>query len=132
MSNSIRVLFVDDEVAGSDLLVLLFRHVFEQSPGLEAYSAPNGRDALELLKSHGPFDLVITDYLMPQCDGCCLIQAVRSGGTEDGPSPTPRSVPIILITMGTDHDCFREATARLFKPFLARELIDLVRAVIER
>lgn len=59
------------------------------SRGYVCIQAANGRDALQ--RMHGnSFDVLVTDYMMPQMDGLALARAVRQDGG--------RSLPVILVT----------------------------------
>jgi two-component system chemotaxis response regulator CheY len=81
----------------------------------------NGRIAIERL-DEGPFDLVLTDVLMPEVDGIEVIKAVRrvhpdtrilavSGGTPN----LPAGYALKMTEMFS-------ADAVLYKPFLNEEL----------
>ena len=66
-----RILIVDDDPdIGIMLKQLLERH------GHEASAVLNGHKALESLEL-SPFDIVITDIIMPEMDGIELIMAIR-------------------------------------------------------
>lgn len=68
-----RVLLVDDEAAARDLLVRgLQRH------GFTAQGAADGQAAVELL--HLPWDVVITDLVMPRMDGIQLLAEMKIRG----------------------------------------------------
>jgi CheY-like chemotaxis protein len=67
-----RILVVDDELN----LVLLLQAVLEQLPDCEIEIAGGGEEALQLF-SEAPFDLLITDYRMPDMDGITLAARVR-------------------------------------------------------
>ncbi len=67
-----KILLVDDEEAIRKMVhVILGDELYEFS------EAGNGREAQILLEKE-PFDLIITDVIMPDCDGIELIMAVRS------------------------------------------------------
>jgi DNA-binding NtrC family response regulator len=76
--NSIkRILVVDDEpVTVSSLIFYL------TTKGFFLASAFNGREACSLLKEGGekgyPYDLVITDVMMPEMDGIALMEWIKS------------------------------------------------------
>lgn len=86
----IRILLVDDSAAARG-------HVRRTlaAAGLDCIvEAEDGRQAVALLEKE-TFDLVVTDYNMPNLDGRGLIDFIRNR------SSTP-SVPIILVTTETD------------------------------
>lgn len=68
-----QILVVDDDESIREMISFaLLRE------GYEVRSADNGREALGLLAAV-PTDLIITDLVMPQCDGYELITAIRKG-----------------------------------------------------
>ena len=69
-----RVLIVDDEEA---LLPLLQKKLTRLDPSYEVLTARDGFSALEQLKQQD-FDLVITDFKMPEMDGLELLTSIRS------------------------------------------------------
>lgn len=79
-----RVLIVEDNKA--HLLSLTKRL---KAWGVEVNTASNGKVALEKIKQHKPFDLVLTDLFMPEMDGLELAKTLKNQGTD---------IPIILIT----------------------------------
>ncbi len=66
-----RLLLIDDDPA----LLLLLRRTLERS-GYEVVTAPNGREGLQRLAA-APFDLLITDIVMPEMEGLELILKLR-------------------------------------------------------
>jgi CheY-like chemotaxis protein len=68
-----RVLIADDEGAIRDMLARLL-----QKQGLTVETATDGADALRKLESSEPFDLLVTDMIMPGMDGSELIAAARA------------------------------------------------------
>lgn len=119
-----RVLVVDDDEG----IVVLLTDVLE-TMGLEVTTAPNGASGLEKVRAQ-PFDLVITDILMPEEDGISLVQQIRSECCD---------VPIIAISGGGNllpsHWGLKMtqafgADAILHKPFQMKELTDKVRELL--
>ncbi|MEN6610724.1 MAG: response regulator [Methanoregulaceae archaeon] len=80
----IRVLLVDDEPALLDLGKLYL----EKTRGFSVNTAPSGWNALRLLQET-PFDVIVSDYLMPGMDGISLLKAVRE---------TWPKIPFIIFT----------------------------------
>ena len=71
MSNSKRILVIDDEPTALDLL----RRILEMN-GYEVLVAANGLEGVELFRQQ-PCDLVITDMVMPVKDGLQTILDLR-------------------------------------------------------
>ncbi|HEX7114616.1 MAG TPA: diguanylate cyclase [Steroidobacter sp.] len=67
-----RILLVDDEPTQRLIVARLLKRA-----GYEVETAANGKEALEMLQS-GDFQLLITDWEMPQMDGIALCGALRS------------------------------------------------------
>jgi|GEM_PF-1082662 len=68
-----KVLIVDDNDNNRAILYNNFRHW-----GIECIDFNNGYDAIEHLKNHGPYDVVIVDYHMPGIDGITTIEEIRN------------------------------------------------------
>ena len=66
------ILIVEDDLLSRTLLEL-----YLQQEGYPFVSAVNGREALECFE-RSPFQIVITDWLMPEMDGTDLCRAIRS------------------------------------------------------
>ena len=115
-----RTLLVDDEPAirrrVRSILVDL---------GCEVVEADNGRVAIEALGA-GPFDLVVTDLMMPEVDGLGVLREVRA---------RHRHVPVVVITASgkaTDAVAVMKAGATDFvnKPFHEQELRDVLQTAL--
>lgn len=85
MSNTRRILVVEDNPAMANVIRFNL-----QNAGMETETAGNGREAWLRLQEQD-FDLVITDYQMPEMDGRQLCLAIRQ-------CPRHRDIPIILLT----------------------------------
>ncbi len=77
------ILLVDDNNHG-----LIARKTVLEELGYKVQSAISGEEAFELF-SKGKFEIVITDYRMPNMDGIQLIQKIRELRPE---------VPIVLLS----------------------------------
>ncbi len=77
------VLVVEDSRTQSTQIRLMLKHA-----EFEVYLAENGREALDVLKTHTP-DVVLTDLQMPEMDGLELVQVLR----EKYPQ-----LPVVLMT----------------------------------
>lgn len=67
------ILIVDDEPTQCFALQIAIRKM----ENFQAMTASNGVEALDLIERHS-FDLMITDYRMPEMDGLELVRRVRS------------------------------------------------------
>jgi len=70
-----RALVIDDSKA---MRMILGR--FLKAAGFEVSEACHGRDALDQLGRHGPVDLALVDWNMPEMNGLEFVQAVRADG----------------------------------------------------
>ena len=72
---SSKILIVDDE---APIRALLRSAV--STPGFSVFDADGGRRALEIASVEAPFDLVVTDILMPGMDGFELAEELSRAG----------------------------------------------------
>ncbi len=111
-----RILFVDDEPQ-----ILQSNSKIMEHYGYEVVPADNPVTALELFKSHSDFfDLVITDYFMPNMTGLELAKKINE---------MSREIPIILCT-GFSILLTKETLEEngiceiIMKPVIVKELLD--------
>jgi signal transduction histidine kinase len=107
------ILLVDDEalllMAGADMLASSGHHVTQ---------AGSGAEALDLLKTGGPFDLLITDHAMPGMTGAELAKQARAAAP---------NIRVVLASGFQDIPGEEEADwTRLRKPYMESDLIDLI------
>ncbi len=117
-----KVLICEDEEIM--LTALAFRL---RKQGLEVLVAEDGKQALQLIKSHSP-DLIVADIMMPFVTGLELITFVR----QDMKS----SLPIIVISALENDEVVLEAfrlgaTDFITKPFKPNELILRIKKIFQ-
>lgn len=94
--------------------------------GFDVYEAADGLTALGLSRQH-EFVVALSDVQMPVMDGFALIRSLRRSG---------HYFPVILMSgsgyVGTSAAIRAGAASFLSKPFKRDELLDIVRATIEK
>lgn len=84
-----RVLYVEDSPTSARVICGLL-----QKYGLQVVHVPDAAQALELLRKSGPFDLVLTDYLLPgTLTGGDLVCAIRADLR-----CSAQTLPVLVIT----------------------------------
>jgi len=117
------ILVVDDD---RDIRELITDYLIKS--GYRATGAANGREMRAMLSANA-IDLVILDIMMPGDDGLTLCRQLRSD--------TQRNLPILMLTArseDTDRILGLEMGADdyLIKPFVARELLARIKAILRR
>jgi two-component system cell cycle response regulator CpdR len=122
--NSLSILVADDE----DSIRSLLEH-FLKNAGYDVVVVGNARDACELIRKQ-PFDLVITDILMPDGDGLDLINEIKRE------QPTSRILAISgggRYLEGSDYLKLAKglgAHGAMMKPFTWQQLQDAINVVL--
>ena len=120
MDKKPKILFVDDE----QLLHDLFDRLFSRS-GMEFKSCLNASQAMEAL-AEGEYDLVITDFMMPDIDGFQLLAHIR------------QEHPTTKVIMITAHANVQHAVRTMKsgaidyipKPFSTTELVERIEKIL--
>jgi two-component system chemotaxis response regulator CheY len=116
-----QALVVDDSRAVRKLLAQTLREL-----GFETTEAENGRAALAALEMETrPFELILTDWNMPEMNGLDFLKAVRQEAVYD-------SVPVLMVTTETELEHMAAALAAganeyIMKPFNRDILTDKLR-----
>ena len=122
MSDSLRVLLVDDDAAIRRALRTSLNEL-----GFHTTEAGRGEEAIHLVRS-ATFDVVLLDVQMPGMGGIKTLASLRS--------IAPR-LPILMVTVQDSEEQKVEALERgaddyIVKPFGVRECIARMRAVVRR
>lgn len=100
------VLVVDDEAA-----VRRLAHRILSEEGVRVFEAGDGQEALEVLRTTGPVDLILVDVVMPHVDGAALVRHLRS---------TYPAQPILYMSAYPAEVLARHGETELDLPFLAK------------
>lgn len=116
------ILVVDDEAE----LLEMVKSIFERAGFTQILTAVSGKTALEICKEKQP-DMVILDVMMPGMDGFATLRELRKTS----------KVPVLMLTArGEAEDKFagfeNGADDYLLKPFLPKELLFRVQAILKR
>ncbi len=101
--------------------------IYLKSQGYSTLQAENGREGLELVKSHPDIHLAVVDLMMPVMDGLSMIQEVRKS----------HDFPIIILSAKSEeidkiNGLTLGADDYLTKPFSSMELLARVNAALRR
>ena len=122
MDDSIRILVVDDEADIRRIIRILL-----ESRGYRVLEAPNGRLAVETIRTEPDVDLILLDIMMPELSGIEASREIRSIS----------SAPILFLTARTQEQDKLEAYSSggddyLAKPFSHGELLMKVDSLLRR
>ena len=117
------VLIVDDESSARLTTEAVLSDDFDVA------LARSGEEALEHMR-RGPFEVVVTDLVMPGMSGLDAARALRQDASMDG-------LPIIMLTARAQESDIEQgfeagADDYIVKPFSPRELASRVSAVLAR
>jgi len=117
-SSVLNVLVVDD-----DFLVAMNTTAMLEDAGHSVVTAYSGQEALKIIESNRPFDLLITDQGMPNMTGQRLIERIRTQFPE---------LPVILATGYAETPPGLAASViRLAKPFMQAELLQAIKGAVK-
>jgi two-component system chemotaxis response regulator CheY len=119
---NLHVLVVDDSSSARAYLIRVLKNI-----GIKSITeAENGKRGSEIIEGHS-FDLVITDYNMPEMDGGELVEFIRNKSWQN-------TLPIVMITSERDEkrlDAVRQSgvTAICDKPFDPSQIKNLIEQI---
>lgn len=118
-----KILIIDDSATMRQMINIILK-----GAGHEIVQAVEGSEGLSKLDQS--FDLVITDYNMPNMNGVEVIKRIRSGDANP-------SVPVLMVTTESE-DAKKQAgkdagaTGWVTKPFQKEQLLGVVDKVLSR
>lgn len=117
-----RILVVDDEEAIREVVSSMLNQA-----GFSSRQAASGVEALELLDSGAQFELILTDLMMPELDGACLLEKVKERFPD---------ITVVMVTAVHDISVALAAIRNgaydyLLKPFEREQLLAMVRRALE-
>lgn len=122
MSNSIKILWADDEI---DLLKpQLF---FLEKKGYSVETVTNGHDALDVLDEQNDIDVVFLDESMPGLTGLETLSRIKS---------TNQNIPVVMITKNEAENLMEEAIGSqiddyLIKPVNPNQILLTLKKIID-
>ena len=120
-----KVLVVDDDVRNIFALTSLL-----ENQEMDVLSAPNGRDAIGIIRNTSDVSIVLMDIMMPDMDGYETIREIRK-------APEFRTIPILALTAkamkGDREKCLNAgASDYIAKPVNTDQLLSLMRVWLFR
>ncbi len=101
-----RVLVAEDEVSLAELV-----RVNLEDDGHEVHIVEDGRYAIRAMMKDGPFDVVVTDLMMPWCDGFDFLRAI---------GPKHRGARVVILTAHDDSYTRARAGAENVDAFIVK------------
>jgi two-component system chemotaxis response regulator CheY len=127
MDKNMKILVVDDFSTMRRIVRNLLVELGFSNPLIQ--EADDGNNALIMLKSQ-PFDLVVTDWNMPNMTGIDLLRAIRAEASLKG-------LPVLMVTAENNRDQIIAAAQAgvngyIVKPFNAVTLKEKLTKIFER
>jgi len=113
-----RVLIVDDDAPVLKSTSRIFRAI-----GCEVFLAAGGREALEVVRTQTPLDLVVSDLEMPGMRGTDLVREIGR--------ISPATVHVLMTGAQVDPKAVPEGVPLVRKPFSIEELLGAARAAVD-
>ncbi|WP_376792103.1 response regulator transcription factor [Thermoflexus sp.] len=119
-----RILIAEDERDIRELIAFTL-----EFGGFQVITTTNGQEAVELARRHRP-DLILLDVRMPKMTGYEACRILKS-------QEETRTIPVVFLSAKGQESEIRQgmeagADAYILKPFAPDELIQQVRAILDR
>ncbi|MGN6227747.1 chemotaxis response regulator CheY [Dyella sp. KULCS107] len=127
MNKNMKILVVDDFSTMRRIVRNLLVELGFSGPLIQ--EADDGENAMVMLKSQ-PFDMVVTDWNMPNMTGIDLLRAIRAEASLKG-------LPVLMVTAENNRDQIIAAAQAgvngyIVKPFTAATLQEKLTKIFER
>lgn len=115
------ILVVDDEADIRDIYEMILKRAFP----LDVVAAGSGKEALEIVKSRGRPEIIISDYRMPDGDGLFLYKGLQE-----------MNVKVPFVVCSTDIPVIKEKFPEVYgfveKPKIIGPVVDIVDSIVSR
>ena len=105
-----KILLAEDEEVNYLFFNILVTKII---PGIKIIHAKNGRDAVNMFKDEGNFDMIFMDIKMPDMDGYEAIRQIRTFDTE---------IPVVALTAYSSPDDREKALSSGFTDFISKPI----------
>ncbi|HTC28601.1 chemotaxis protein CheY [Dyella dinghuensis] len=127
MDKNMKILVVDDFSTMRRIVRNLLVELGFSNPMIQ--EADDGHNAMTMLKA-SPFDMVVTDWNMPNMTGIELLQAIRA-------EPKLKGLPVLMVTAENNREQIIAAAQAgvngyIVKPFTAVTLKEKLDKIFER
>jgi len=125
MSSSLKkILIIDDFEVNTYAIGMALKMA-----GFEIFKATSGKEVLETY-SEANFDIVITDYKMPEMNGLQLIDELKK-------LPNFKYTPMIILSSENDEEVKRKARGKgvvawINKPFKIEQFVSIVKKALQQ
>jgi len=119
-----RILFIDDDQALQNLVVMMLQRV-----GLQTWVADTAVEGLEMMRTED-FGLLILDLMLPDIDGFEVLSRLRKDARYE-------KIPILILSARAETEAISRgfelgADGYLTKPYLPNSLIERVRTLLSQ
>jgi two-component system chemotaxis response regulator CheY len=120
-----KILIVDDFA----MMRKIIKNLLKDLGYKDLYEAENGKEAFQLIQKH-TFDLVVTDWNMPELDGYELLKMIRMNDNVS-------SLPVIMVTAEAKKSQIVAAAKAgvngyIVKPFTGKQIKDKMSKIFDR
>ncbi|MGA3174364.1 MAG: response regulator [Syntrophorhabdales bacterium] len=108
----------------------IVKNVLKQIDITNVSEAENGKQALEILRKDGDFELIVSDWIMPEMTGIEFLKACKD-------DESIKKIPFVMVTAEAQKDSVIEAIKNgvdnyIVKPFTPDKLQDAIHKALAR
>ena len=108
----------------------IVKNVLRQIDITNITEAENGKQALDILRKEGDFELIVSDWIMPEMTGIEFLKACKD-------DESVKKIPFVMVTAEAQKDSVLEAIKGgvdnyIVKPFTPDKLQDAIHKAVAR